>query len=53
MNLSGSTSLHDASYNYYSDHESVVRTLLELGADIHAKDNEYPNAISSAMNSSL
>ena len=40
VNLSGRTSLHYASSN---GHESVVQTLVELGADIHAKDIEYPN----------
>jgi len=38
MNLSEETSLHIASKN---GHESVVRALVELGVDIHAKDNEY------------
>ena len=37
MNLSGLTSLHHASGN---GRESVVRALVELGADIHAKDNQ-------------
>ena len=34
--MSGMTSLHIASYN---GHESVVRALVELGADIDANDN--------------
>ena len=49
MNLSGWTSLHNASKN---GRESVARALVELGADIHAKDKKYPNAISTCfMNS--
>ena len=39
MNLSGRTSLHHAIKNGFG---SVVRTLVKLGADIHAKDNKYP-----------
>ena len=37
MNLSGWTGLHYASEN---GHESVVRALVELGADIDAKDKK-------------
>ena len=37
MHLSGNTSLH---WTSRKGHESVVRALVELGADIHAKDNE-------------
>ena len=40
MNLRGYTSLHYASRN---GHDNVFRVLVELGADIHVKDNEYPN----------
>ena len=44
MNLSGWTSLHYASQN---GHENVVRALVELGDNIHAKDDYlYPNIIS-------
>ena len=46
MNLSGYTSLHYASgYN----HESVVRSLVELRANIHVKDYKYPNFISTCF----
>ena len=37
MNLSGETSLHHASWN---GRKSVVLTLLELGADIDAKNKK-------------
>ena len=37
MDLSGETSLHAASKRR---NDSVVRALVELGADIHAKDNK-------------
>ena len=37
MHLSGNTSLH---WTSRKGHESVVRALVELGADVHAKDNE-------------
>ena len=37
MNMSGRTSLHGASKN---GHETVVRVLVELGVDIHAKSGK-------------
>ena len=46
MNLSGWTSLHNAS-GY--GHESVVRALIELGGDIHAKNKLYPYVIGGIM----
>ena len=50
MDLSDRTSLYRASLE---GHESVVRALVEMGVDIHAKDNEYPNVISECSMNSL
>ena len=50
INLSGWTSFHCASAN---GDETIVRALVELGVDIHAKDNEYPNVISTCSMNSL
>ena len=50
MNLSGETSLHYASQN---GHASLVRSLVDLGAHIHAKSKRYPNVISTCSINSL
>ena len=44
--LSDQTSLHKSSWN---GHDQVVRTLVDLGADVNAKDEEYFSEISTSQ----